>query len=156
MKGAAVLFSKKSDEWETPDSLFQELSREFHFTLDAAATMINRKCLAYYGPDCPVAAQRDALAIDWHAGEGAIWLNPPYSMVTRFVAHAAKQAARGETIVLLLPARTDTRWFHQYIYNKPGVEVRFLKGRLKFEGASSSAPFPSMVVVMHGRKGWVA
>lgn len=148
----AVLFSSKSDEWETPDELFEDLAEEFEFTLDAAATQMNRKVPAYFGPDHIAPVLRNALTQDWST-EGAVWLNPPYSMVTEFVRKAAAEALRGQTVVLLLPARTDTRWFHAYVYQKPGVEIRFIKGRLRFKGGDNSAPFPSMLVIMHGRKG---
>lgn len=151
---AAVVFSSKSDEWETPDELFARLSEEFNFTLDAAATRDNRKVQMYLGPDHDNTRFRDALAIPyWPAEGGAIWLNPPYSMVGRFVEKAVIEATKGQTVVMLLPARTDTRWFHQYLYNRPGVEIRFLKGRLKFKGGEHSAPFPSMIVVLWGRRG---
>jgi phage N-6-adenine-methyltransferase len=151
---ATAVFSSQSDEWETPDELFAELSKEFYFTLDAAANAENTKCEIYFGPGSWLT--EDALSMpNWgiHAAPGAVWLNPPYSMVKQFVEKAAFEASMGATIVLLLPARTDTKWFHQYVYNRPGVEVRFLKGRLKFKGGKHSAPFPSMVVVMWGRRG---
>jgi phage N-6-adenine-methyltransferase len=149
-----VVFSRKSDEWETPDALFELLSAEFHFTLDAAATRANRKCSLYLGPDHEHPALRDALTVAWTgAGSGAVWLNPPYSRVAEFVAKAAAEQQHGVTSVLLLPARTDTRWFHAHLYQKPGVEVRFLKGRLRFKGGANSAPFPSMVVVLWGKRG---
>lgn len=156
MQGQAVLFSKQSDEWATPQDLFDELDREFRFTMDAAATRENAKCVNYLGPDHDDPYQRDALGVAWddELGPEVVFCNPPYSKCREFVAKAAQEAARGAaTVVMLLPARTDTRWFHDYIYDQaaripyPGVEIRFLKGRLKFGGATNSAPFPSMVVV---------
>lgn len=84
---------------------------------------------------------------------GSVWLNPPYSMLRQFVAKAAEERRKGATTVMLIPARTDTRAFHDHIWDlssnspRPGIEVRFLKGRIRFVGADNSAPFPSMVVV---------
>jgi phage N-6-adenine-methyltransferase len=149
-----VVFSKKSDEWETPDALFAQLSEEFCFTLDAAATAANAKVPNYLGPDREEAFFRNALysGLSWTT-TGAVWLNPPYSKVGEFVEKAVAEARMGQTIVMLLPARTDTKWFHTHLYQKPGVEIRFLRGRLRFKGGLHSAPFPSMVVVLWGRRG---
>ena len=148
------LFSKRSDEWETPDELFEALRKDFKFTLDAAAVAGNAKCPAYFGPDHIHVSHQDAL-VYWQTWEteGAVWLNPPYSKVKAFVAKALEESSKGETIVMLLPARTDTRWFQDLLYNKPGIDIRFLKGRLKFKGGANSAPFPSMVVTLWGRRG---
>jgi hypothetical protein len=95
------------------------------------------------------------LTVSWWFGR-PVWCNPPYSLAKAFVAKAAAEQRLGVTSVLLIPARTDTRYFHEHIWDKalhrprPGVEVRFLKGRLKFVGATNSAPFPSMIVVFRG------
>lgn len=157
----AVMFSRRSDEWETPQALFDALDGEFGFMLDAAATHENKKGdegTAY------ITAAEDALSVDWlewmkgDDGEPpwatwAVWLNPPYSRCAEFVAKAAAESKKGCTVVMLLPARTDTRYFHDYIWDAKGhqprldVQIRFLKGRLKFGDAKDSAPFPSMVVV---------
>lgn len=153
-----VLFSTGKDDWETPASLFAALDAEFKFVLDVAASMENRKCLAYLGPDHPMENCRDALAGSWAnivAGLGDCWCNPPYSrgLQGKFIAKAAAERLCGATTVMLLPARTDTKAFHAFIWDlakhqpRVGVEVRFLKGRLKFVGAPASAPFPSMIVV---------
>lgn len=153
MAQLAPLFSSKTDEWATPHDLYDELNREFHFTLDAAATFENRKCSAYFGLDNGIEGQADALACHWGYGH-VIWLNPPYSRIREFIAKAATEARENRaTIVCLIPARTDTRYFHEHIWDqqwhrtRPGVEIRFLKGRLKFGEATSSAPFPSMIVI---------
>jgi phage N-6-adenine-methyltransferase len=144
----SVLFSRQSDEWQTPVGLFQELHREFNFSLDAAATRENAQCERYFS-----LADRNALTVSW-CGEGTIWLNPPYSQCREFIAKAAGEARKGCTVVCLVPSRTDTRWWHEFIWNavshgcRPGVEVRFLRGRLRFVGAPASAPFPSVVLVM--------
>lgn len=134
------MFSSKSDEWETPKELFNSLNDEFHFTVDACATSENAKCAEYYDK------QKDGLSQIWG---GCVWCNPPYGkQIGRWVQKASKAAHKdGAKVVMLLPARTDTRWFHDYIYNKRNVEIRFLRGRLKFGGSKNSAPFPSMIVI---------
>lgn len=132
-----VMFSSKTDLWETPQELFDELNHEFHFTLDVCALPENAKCSRYYTPE------QDGLSQPW---EGVCWCNPPYGReIGAWVRKALFSSARGATVVMLLPARTDTRWFHEYIWNK--AEIRFIKGRLKFGGSKNSAPFPSMLVV---------
>jgi phage N-6-adenine-methyltransferase len=155
----APLFSKGTDDWETPAALFEELDREFHFTLDAAASAANHKHRRWFGPDHPCAHYHDATAIPWGDRlyqDESVWLNPPYSRVREFMEKAAAEAQNNRcTVVCLVPARTDTRWFHAHIWDerwqhtRPGVEVRFIKGRVKFGAATSGAPFPSMVVIFH-------
>lgn len=133
------LFSSKTDMWETPQELFDELDNEFHFDLDVCATSENAKCKVFYTKD------EDGLIKPWY---GTCWCNPPYG---RQIAKWVKKAAESDcTVVMLLPARTDTKWFHDYIYNR--VEIRFLKGRLKFGKSKNAAPFPSMVVIFRGLK----
>ena len=132
-----LMFSSKSDLWETPQDLFDKLNAEFRFTLDVCATADNAKCLRYYTPE------QDGLSQPW---EGIVWCNPPYGRsVGAWVQKAALSALAGAIVVMLLPARTDTRWFHRWIYRR--AEIRFLSGRLKFGGAKNSAPFPSMVCI---------
>ena len=144
----AVMFSKASDEWSTPEATYAALDAEFHFDLDCAATPENRKCPRWLGPG---SAQPDALSVSWEAPR--CWLNPPYSRVRDFMAKAAAEAQRGCMVVALVPARTDTRWWHAHVWDgaahapRPEVEVRFLSGRLKFGGMPSGAPFPSVVVI---------
>lgn len=129
-----VMFSSKTDLWETPQDLFDKLDAEFHFDLDVCALPDNAKCKRYYTPET------DGLSQKWG---GCCWCNPPYG---RQIGKWVKKASEAEgTVVMLLPARTDTKWFHDYILGK--AEIRFLKGRLKFGGSNNSAPFPSMVVV---------
>jgi len=150
----AVMFSKASDEWATPREFFEALDREFHFKTDAAATPENTQCAHWFGRPMN---EDDGNALDWpwwlDYGYGPYWLNPPYSQVRRWVKKAATEARNGCTVVCLVPARTDTKWFHEQIYDatahrwRPGVEVRFVKGRLKFGAGKNSAPFPSMVVI---------
>lgn len=129
-----TMFSSKTDLWETPQDFFNKLNEEFHFTLDVCATAENAKCEKYY------TKAQDGLRMPW---SGTVWCNPPYG---RKIGEWVQKAAESNcTVVMLLPARTDTRWFHDYIYGK--AEIRFVKGRLKFGGSCNSAPFPSMVVV---------
>jgi len=155
----AVLFSSGKDDWETPQTLFDELNDEFHFGMDVAAMRHNRKCEGYLGPDHNRVCFRDALRVHWEIAENkTCWMNPPYSrgLQKKFIAKAAEEQAKGVTTVALLPSRTDTTAFHSYIYDlktwlpREGVELRFLKGRLKFVGAQHGAPFPSVVVVFRG------
>ncbi|WP_243115148.1 phage N-6-adenine-methyltransferase [Intestinibacillus sp. Marseille-P6563] len=133
-----VMFSSKTDMWETPQDFFDALDQEFHFTLDVCATPENAKCERYYTPD------DDGLSQPWN---GVVWCNPPYGReIGRWVlAGSIASVAQRTTVVMLLPARTDTRWFHDYILGK--AEIRFIRGRLKFGGSKNSAPFPSMVVI---------
>ena len=136
-----ALFSFAAGDWGTPKSLFALLHHEFKFTLDAAATKANALTKRFITP------QQDAFAQDWAklARGGAVWLNPPYGReVGRWIEQALAASCQGATVVVLLPARTDTRWFHELC--RYG-EVRLLRGRLKFVGAPTSAPFPSLVVV---------
>lgn len=136
----AVFYSSKTDMWATPQDFFDALDAEFHFTLDACAVKENAKCEAYYTPE------QDGLDQPW---TGRVWCNPPYGRnVGQWVKKAHDTASGGGFVVMLLPARTDTRWFHDYIYGK--TEVRFIKGRLKFGSCQNAAPFPSMVVIFGG------
>lgn len=135
------LFSSATDMWETPQNFFDELDKEFHFSCDVCATRENAKCAKFYTPE------QDGLKQTWGGG-GTLWMNPPYGReIGKWVKKASESNA---TVVCLLPARTDTRWFHDYIYGK--AEIRFVRGRLKFGGGKNSAPFPSMVVVFRGTK----
>lgn len=137
---SAVFYSSKTDMWATPQDFFDALDAEFHFTLDACAVKGNAKCEAYYTPE------QDGLDQPW---TGRVWCNPPYGRnVGQWVKKAHDTASGGGFVVMLLPARTDTRWFHDYIYGK--TEVRFIKGRLKFGSCQNAAPFPSMVVIFGG------
>lgn len=132
------LFTSNSNEWATPQAFFDELNKEFNFDCDVCAVPENAKCANYYTPEI------DGLSQEW---SGVCYMNPPYG---RDIAKWVKKAAESKaTVVCLLPARTDTRWFHDYIYGK--AEVRFIKGRLHFNESKQSAPFPSMVVVFDRR-----
>lgn len=143
------LFSSKDLNWCTPQDFFDTLNKEFYFTLDVAATDKTTKCTQYFTPET------DGLGNAWDTGGGSVFCNPPYGReIGKWVRKAYEEAQRGTRIVLLLPARTDTSYFHDYIYNK--AEIRFIRGRLKFTDETgqrfSPAPFPSMVVVYNNGK----
>jgi phage N-6-adenine-methyltransferase len=134
-----VHYSSATPEWATPQWLFDRLNAEFHFTLDVCATPENAKCARYF------TKEQDGLAREW---TGVCWMNPPYGrQVGKWVKKAFDQAADGVTTVCLLPARTDTRWFHQYCAKG---DVQFIKGRLYFGDGEGRAPFPNMIVIFHG------
>jgi site-specific DNA-methyltransferase (adenine-specific) len=135
----SALFSFATDLWATPQDFFDKLNSEYRFTLDPCATKANAKCGKYY------TKEEDGLQQDW--GGHIVFCNPPYGReLPKWVEKAYNESKKpGTTVVMLIPARTDTRYFHDYIYHK--AEIRFLKGRLKFGGSKNSAPFPSMVVI---------
>lgn len=132
-----LMFSSKSDMWETPQDLYDRLHAVFRFDLDVCAQPENAKCDNYYSPKI------NGLEQDWR---GVCWMNPPYGReIGGWVAKAYLSAKKnGATVVCLLPARVDTRWWHDYCSNG---EVYFIKGRLKFGDAINNAPFPSVLVV---------
>ncbi len=132
------MMTSNTPEWETPQDLFDELDKEFNFNLDVCATRQNAKCLWFSSKE------DDGLSKIWGSEIDCKWMNPPYG---REIGHWIKKASEERNVVALLPARTDTRWFHDYIYQKDNVEIRFIKGRLKFGKATNSAPFPSMIVI---------
>lgn len=123
-----VLFSQKSDHWSTPEATYDALHAEFDFTLDP----------------CPLRGDRDGLAIAW---TGRVFCNPPYSKTKLFLKKGVDAIAAGacELAVYLVPARTDTVWFHEHVLGR--AEIRFLRGRLKFGGSKKDAPFPSMLAI---------
>lgn len=126
----------ETDDWATPQTVFDELNAEFSFTLDVAASKENHKCDRYYD------VTDDGLQKSWD--KERVWCNPPYGRkIGKWVEKAATGGA--SIVVALLPARTDTLWWHNWIQNK--AEVRFIKGRLKFGGHKNSAPFPSAIVI---------
>jgi phage N-6-adenine-methyltransferase len=150
--GAAAMTSN-DDTWTTPKDKFQQWDSEFNFVLDAAALSTSALCDNWYGPDHPDAEFRDALTRDWFKDSkgGTIWLNPPYGRsIGRWMEKAHSEAKLGATVVCLAPSRTDTKWFHDYCIMH---EVRYLRGRLKFGGAKTAAPFPSALVIMKPKIG---
>lgn len=131
-----VHFSSKKVEWATPLEIFAMLDSEFRFTLDPAATAENAKCKKFY------TEKDDGLIQSW--SDERVFCNPPYG---REIGKWVKKMHEGGAALCvgLLPARTDTKWFHSHILGK--AEIRFLRGRIKFGGSKNSAPFPSMVVI---------
>ena len=133
------MFSNKCSEWETPQTIFDKLDNEFYFTIDVCATPKNAKCKKFY------TRSDNGLAQKW---SGVAWCNPPYGkQIIEWVKKAYFSGLGGTTTVMLIPARTDARWFHDYILGNDNAEIRFLRGRIKFVGAKYNAPFPSMVVI---------
>lgn len=121
--GGAALTSNK-DDWETPQALFDELDKDFHFTLDPCATKENAKCKKYF------TKEQDGLLQDWE--DEIVFCNPPYGRdIGKWVQKCAEEQWSAKAIVLLIPARTDTAYFHDYIYDQ--ATIIFLRGRLKFE-----------------------
>lgn len=132
----AVHYSSETSEWSTPQQLFDLLDSEFRFDLDVCATPENAKCSRYF------TAEHDGLAQEW---TGTCWMNPPYgSVIGDWVRKAREAAQAGSTVVCLLPARVDTAWWWNHA--RFG-EVRFLRGRLRFGGGDTGAPFPSAIVI---------
>lgn len=132
-----ALFSSKTDQHATPQEFFDKLNAEFKFTLDVCADASNAKCKRYFTKD------DDGLSKKW---DGVVWMNPPYGReIGKWVEKAYLSYNQFTSVVCLLPARTDTRWWHDFIEGT--AEVRFVRGRLKFGDAKNSAPFPSVVVV---------
>jgi phage N-6-adenine-methyltransferase len=137
-----IHFSSATDLWATPQWLFDLLDAEFDFNIDVCALPENAKCRRFLSP------QDDGLLRPW---KGTCWMNPPYGRtVERWVQKAHQSALEGATVVCLLPARTDTHWWHRHVVH--AAEVRFLRGRLRFGRAEHSAPFPSMIVVFRPGK----
>lgn len=120
-----IVFSSAHDNWSTPKDTYEALDKEFAFNDDP----------------CPLGGG-GGLDREWGA---RTFVNPPYSEIAKWVAYAYAQWQKGRTVVMLIPSRTDTRWWHEYIMK--ATEIRFIRGRLKFGEAKNSAPFPSCVVV---------
>lgn len=135
-----AMFTSKSAEWSTPQDFFDNLHDEFDFTIDAAASETNTKLPRFF------TAKDDALSRSW-LGE-RVWLNPPYGRGSGlWIEKAAKSDA--DLVVMLIPARTDTRAWHEHIFGK--AEIRFVPGRLRFGDAKWAAPFPCAVVIWDRR-----
>ena len=136
----AAMFSSARQDWATPQDLFDELNEEFHFNLDPCASAENHKCERYF------TEEDNGLLQEW--GGSSVFCNPPYGAKSTgdWIEKCYNESRKPETVVvMLIPARTDTKAFHKYIYKK--AEVRFIKGRLKFGGSKDAAPFPSMLVI---------
>jgi phage N-6-adenine-methyltransferase len=134
--GGNVHFSSATDLWATPQDFFDKLNARFGFELDVCATADNAKCVRFY------AAADDGLSQPWN---GTCWMNPPYGRaIGKWMRKAYESSLSGATVVCLVPARTDTAWWHDYAMRG---EIEFVRGRLKFGGAKYNAPFPCAVVV---------
>lgn len=129
---------------EYPPEFFNTLNEEFHFTLDPCSTDENHKCDKYY------TIEDDGLSKDWSGHN--VWCNPPYGRkIGKWVEKCYREGHKDNTlVVMLIPARTDTKYFHDYILHR--AEIRFVPGRLKFGDSNNSAPFPSMLVIFRGAK----
>jgi phage N-6-adenine-methyltransferase len=135
-----IHFSSKTDLWFTPQVFFNKYNDIYNFTLDVCAIHENAKCSNYFTPEI------DGLKQDWN---GVCWMNPPYGRtIKHWVKKAYESSLNGAIVVCLLPARTDTAWWHDYVMNG---EIEFIRGRLKFGDSKNSAPFPSAVVVFRSK-----
>ena len=133
-----VMFSSKDQTWETPQNLFDKLDKEFNFTLDVCATDETAKCNNYFTP------KENGLIQEW---KGNCWMNPPYGReIGIWIKKAWEESKKGAKVVCLIPARTDTKYWHEYIFTY-AAEIRFIKGRIKFGNSKNSAPFPSALVI---------
>ena len=137
-----VHFSSDSVEWETPQALFDLINSVANFETDVCASPDKAKCPVFYTPEV------DGLAQDW---SGMCWMNPPYGRsISNWMRKAEHESRKPDTtVVCLLPARTDTAWWHEYALK--GM-VLYIRGRLKFGGHKNSAPFPSAIVVLGGNR----
>lgn len=130
-----VHFSSETDVWATPQDFFDRYNKIFNFDLDVCALPENAKCERFFTPEI------NGLSQSW---SGSVWMNPPYGRgIGEWVKKAYESSRQGATVVCLLPARTDTKWWHDYVMKG---EIEFIRGRLKFGGAKNNAPFPSAVV----------
>ena len=136
MANFSTKFDSKRQDWETPDSLFIPLLEEFGLALDVCATSQNAKCSKYF--DIAI----NGLVQSWR---GVCWMNPPFGEQGKWVRKAFEESQKNaETVVCLLPARTNTNWWHDYVMKG---EVRFIRGRPKFKGAEHGLPQPLAIVV---------
>jgi site-specific DNA-methyltransferase (adenine-specific) len=135
--------SSATDDWATPLDFYRTLDMEFGFVLDPCSDDVNHKAERYF------TREDDGLAQDW--SPGPVFMNPPYGRtIAQWVAKAHTESARGILVVGLLPARTDSGWWHRHVIDAK-AEARFIRGRLKFGGSTNAAPFPSAVVVWRPR-----
>ena len=141
-----VMFSSKSMNWATPQDFFDKLNSEFHLPLIRAQTVKTINALHI--------TQSAKMVLHSAGGGQTVFCNPPYGRAIKdWVKKCSEESLKpNTTVVMLIPARTDTSYFHDYIYQKPNVEIRFIRGRLKFGDRKNSAPFPSMVVIFKSKK----
>src|ERR1051326_7573115 len=136
-----ALFSSDRHDWETPVDLFNELDQEFGFETDVCATAENAKCSNFFSPE------QDGLKQSWR---GICWMNPPYGPpLPVWMAKAYTASLQGATVVCLVPARTDTRWWHDFAMRG---EIRLIRGRVRFGGAPTGAPFPSPIIIFRPKR----
>ena len=129
---ANIHFSSARLDWQTPDHVYQMLDDEFDFDFDP----------------CPTNPTFDGLSIDWGKRN---FVNPPYGrQIPHWIKKGYEEVQKGKLVVFLIPSRTDTAYWHDYIMKAD--EIRFIRGRLKFKGATNSAPFPSAIIVFRGKK----
>lgn len=135
-----LMFSSKSNEWDTPKDFYEKLNEEFNFNLDPCSTHENAKCEKHY------TILEDGLKQDW--GGHTVFMNPPYGRdISKWVQKAYEESKKpNTTVVCLIPSRTDTSYWHDYIFGK-AKDIRFIRGRIKFGNSKNSAPFPSAVIV---------
>jgi phage N-6-adenine-methyltransferase len=147
MNNMNIHFSSKSNEWYTPRSIFRPLDEEFQFTLDPCCTKESAKCKKFY------TIEDDGLSKDW--SKETVFVNPPYGIeIKEWVKKSYESSMDGATVVMLIPARTDTSYWHDYIFGKAS-DIRFMRGRVKFEkqdGTTGDAPFPTAIIVFGGNK----
>ena len=130
------LMTSATDMWSTPIDFFDDYNAVYHFDVDVCATAENALCAKFYSPE------DDGLSKEWY---GTCWMNPPYGReIGKWMKKAYESSLHGATVVCLVPARTDTAWWHEYAMKG---EIEFIRGRLKFGSSKNSAPFPSAVVV---------
>jgi phage N-6-adenine-methyltransferase len=129
---AKFLFGKKADDVETPDDLYKMLDKKFHFDHDPCPL---------FGKDDPKVP--NALHSSWGKSN---FVNPPYSNIKPFLKKAIREKKKGKTSVFLIPARTETTYWHKYVFGK-AREIRFIKGRVRFKGFKNPSPFPVAVVI---------
>lgn len=140
MSNLQVHFSSLTDKWNTPQSIYQQLDEEFHFDFDPCPSNFFRETLFERPQSTEI--DRDGLLCEW----GDVnFVNPPYSQIDRWIKKGWKEFRKGKTVIFLIPSRTDTVWWHEYVMK--ATEIRFIRGRLKFGDAKNSAPFPSAIIV---------
>lgn len=133
-------FSSASEEWATPQDVFDRLDRVFDFVLDPCASELNHKCLNWF------TKEQNGLKQDWSKNR-RVFVNPPYGRgLIDWMRKSYEESQKGALVVCLVPARTDTKWFQEYAMKG---EVKFLRGRLKFGGCKNAAPFPSAIVIFY-------
>jgi site-specific DNA-methyltransferase (adenine-specific) len=137
-----VHFMSEHINWATPQAIFDKLNAEFDFTLDPCADISNAKCKKFY------TLKENGLAQDW--SKERVFMNPPYGKeISKWIKKAYQESKKGALVICLIPSRTDTKWWHDFVLN--AKQIRFIKGRLSFNDGDNTAPFPSAIIVFDGR-----